>query len=209
MTQASLSQRMVFRNQEIIQRYKDERMPILMLASHQFNWEWLLAAGNFSLPVPIDFVYQPLHLSFFNAFLLKCRTRFGAYPIKRDGVAREVIRRKEILRGIAIIADQYPGLRHDKKFPWHFMGQETVFFQGANQLALLTQYPVVFAAVKKIKRGYYEATFLKIAEPPYPKGDVSIIKTYAGEVEKLIRQNPPGWLWSHRRWKKRHVKKAG
>ncbi|HYF67127.1 MAG TPA: lysophospholipid acyltransferase family protein [Ohtaekwangia sp.] len=206
MTETFLSQRMVFRNQEIIQHYKDEQTPVLMLAAHQFNWEWLLAAGNFSLPVPIDFVYQPLHLSFFNAFLLKCRTRFGAYPIKRDDVAREVIRRKGILRGVAIIADQYPGLKRDKKFPLHFMGQETVFFQGANQLALLTQYPVVFAGVKKIKRGYYEATFIKIAEPPYPKGDVSIIKTYAAEVEKLIRENPAGWLWTHRRWKRRHIK---
>lgn len=203
----SLAKRMVFKDVSLIEHYKQQHQPVIILAAHQFNWEWLLTAGNFSLPVPVDFVYQPVHISFFNDFSLQCRTRFGAYPIKRDDVAREVVRRKHLIRGVAIIADQYPGLKHDKRFPTTFMGQDTVFFQGANQLALLTGYPVVFAAVKKVKRGFYETDFIKIGEPPYAKGDVSIIERYAQEVEVLIRENPPGWLWSHNRWKKRHLPK--
>jgi KDO2-lipid IV(A) lauroyltransferase len=151
-------------------------------------------------------VYQAIHASLVNTFSMATRTRFGGYPIERAEVAREVLKRKDILRSIAIVADQYPGKKKDKKFPLTFMGQATVFFEGANQLAILTQYPVVFAAVRKVSRGHYETSFVKIADPPYSRTDRFIITRYAEEVEKLIRENPAGWLWSHKRWKKRHLK---
>lgn len=201
-----LAKRMVFKDVSVIEEYKKQNQSVLILASHQFNWEWLLSSGNFNLPVPVDFVYQPLNNSFFDRFSLISRTRFGAHAIKRDEVAREIIKRKNILRSIAIVADQYPGLKKDKKYPTRFLNQDTVFFMGANQLAMLTQYPVVYAVVKKVKRGLYNASFVKIAEPPYQKEDYSMIETYVKEVEKVICENPSGWLWSHNRWKKRHLK---
>lgn len=204
-TKKELSQRMSFVDVRIIEEHKINNQSVLILASHQFNWEWLLTAGNFSLPVPVDFVYQPVNNKFFDNFSLKCRTRFGAYAIKRDEVARETIKRKNILRGIAIVADQYPGYKTDKKYYTMFLNQETVFFQAANQLSMLTQYPVVYAKVKKIKRGYYEASFVNITEPPYVKDDFTVIENYVKAVEKVIYEDPAGWLWSHNRWKKRHL----
>src|SRR5690349_16924547 len=63
-SQEELSRRMVFRDVQIIEMYKKQNQSMLILASHHFNWEWLLAAGNFSLPIPLDFVYQPLSNSF-------------------------------------------------------------------------------------------------------------------------------------------------
>jgi KDO2-lipid IV(A) lauroyltransferase len=202
-----LIQRMCFSNPEMLATYRDKNQSVIILTSHQFNWEWMLSAGHLQLPLAVDFVYQSVNNRLFNTFSLKTRTRFGGYAITREEVAREVIRRKNILRAVAIVADQYPGKKKDKRFPLTFLGRETVFFEGANQLAILTQYPVVFAAVKKLKRGQYETTFIKIAEPPYGKTDTYIITSYAAEIEKLIHENPSSWLWSHKRWKKRHLKK--
>jgi Kdo2-lipid IVA lauroyltransferase/acyltransferase len=203
-----LGRRMKFTNLNVIEDYKKQNRSVIILASHNFNWEWLLAAGNFSLPLPVDFVYQPVNNDFFDNYSLLCRTRFGAHAIKRDQVARELIKRKNTQRCIAIIADQYPGLKTDKRYPAHFLNQETVFFMGANQIASLTQYPVVFAEVKKIGRGFYEATFKKIAEPPYEKDDTTVIDMYIKILEENIVSDPSGWLWSHNRWKKRHLKKT-
>lgn len=206
-SQEELAKRMVYNDVSLIEEFKSKNQPVLILASHQFNWEWLLAAGNFNLPVPVDFVYQPLRNALFDRFSLLSRTRFGSYAIKRDEVARETIRRKNILRGIAIVADQYPGYKNDKRHSTRFLNQDTVFFMGANQLAQLTQYPVVYAYSKKIRRGYYEVLFVKIAEPPYQKDDTSMIESYVEAVERVIRESPSGWLWSHNRWKKRHLRK--
>lgn len=201
-----LSRRMVFKNPEVVLNYLNRNQSLLQLASHQFNWEWLLTAGCLVYPASMDFVYQPVSNSFSNKLSLECRTRFGAYPIKRQEVARESIRRKDILRNIAIVADQYPGYGRDKKYTTTFMNQETVFFYGTNQLALLLQYPVTYYEVRKIKRGYYETTVVEIASPPFAKDSHEVLDNYIFAVERIMRENPAGWLWTHNRWKKRHLK---
>ncbi len=206
--QTDLANRVVFRNVQTLEKYKSLNQSVLLLASHQFNWEWLLTSGNFSLPMAIDFVYQPIGNNVVNRFLLACRTRFGAHPIKRNDLAREIVKRKNVLRGVAIVADQYPGQKRDKKYLTTFLHQETAFFYGTNQLAALTQYPILYAETRKIKRGYYEVTLVELAVPPYSKDSDEIIERYVKAAEKVIREYPSGWLWSHNRWKKRHLTQA-
>jgi KDO2-lipid IV(A) lauroyltransferase len=201
-----LSRRMVFKDPAFIEQFRASNQSILFLASHQFNWEWLLVSASANFPMAIDFVYQPVNSKFFNQLTLKSRSRFGAHAIKRDEVARELIKRRHILRGIASVADQYPGYGRDKKYLANFLNQETAFFLGTNQLALLTQYPAVYYRIKKVRRGYYEAFPEIIATPPYPKESEVVIQNYVRVVEEVIREYPAGWLWSHNRWKKRHLK---
>lgn len=199
--------RMAFGSLDIIERFKDQNQPVLFLASHQFNWEWILLSASACFPMPLDFVYQPVNNRFFDDITLAIRTRFGAYPIRRDDVARELVRRKHLPRGVATVADQYPGYRHDKKYITRFLGQETAFFLGTNQLALLSQYPAIYYYPVKVKRGYYEAHPVLVSTPPYERESTVVIENYVRAVEQTIRKYPAGWLWSHNRWKKRHLKK--
>ncbi len=208
MPAGELRVRMQYTNPELLSAYTRNNQSVILLSSHQFNWEWLLAAGNLWLNAPIDFVYQPIHTAITNRLLQSCRTRFGGYPIKRNEVARELIRRKNIVRGIAIVADQYPGRAQDKKYEATFLNQSTVFFTGSQQMATLTQCPVLYGSVNRVKRGYYTCTLIKIAEPPYPPDSEIVLKNYIREVEATIRKNPADWLWSHKRWKKRHLRQA-
>lgn len=206
MSKEELSRRMVFKNPEVLEKFSAENKSILFLASHQFNWEWILVSASINFPMAIDFVYQPISNKFFNNLILKIRTRFGAYPIKRNEVARELVKRRHIVRGVASVADQYPGYGRDKKHITTFLNQETAFFMGTNQLAYLTQYPALYYPMRKVRRGYYEAYPVIIASPPYPKDDESVIASYVRIVEDVIKEHPSGWLWSHNRWKKRHLK---
>lgn len=206
LTSEDLSERMKFVDVNDVQQYANQNQSLIALASHQFNWEWLVAAGPFSYPMPIDFVYQKQSSRLADRFSEAVRSKFGAHSISREHVAREAIRRKSILRCIAIVADQYPGHGNDKKYHAKFLNQDTVFFHGINGLAALTQYPVVFVNIKKVKRGYYEVRFPVIALPPYSKQDESVMAQYVKHTEQLIRQYPSCWLWSHNRWKDRHLK---
>src|SRR5258708_3135032 len=174
-----LSRRMIYKNPELIRPFTDSHQSVILFASHLFNWEWLLAAGCFSLPANIDFVYQAQSSALFNRFLLFCRTRFGAHPIQREHGAREVMKRRDKVRGIAIIADQFPGLASDKRYWTNFLNQDTAFFQAINQVAVLTQYPAFFAAVKKIRRGFYEIELIKISEPPFDRKTFHVVDNYA------------------------------
>lgn len=204
-SKVELGKRVIFKNPELSSKYIRNGQSLLNLASHQFNWEWLLTAGSFILPGQMDFVYQPVHNKFFNRFSLTSRTRFGAHAIRRDSVAREIVRRKNIVRNIALVGDQYPGHSNDKRYPVTFLNQETVFFYGSNQLAHLTQYPVMYYSMRKIKRGYYETTIVELANPPYQKDNHDVLLQYVREVEKTICERPSEWLWSHNRWKTRHL----
>lgn len=198
-----LMKRLVYKNPEIAQPFADCGQSIILLTSHQFNWEWLLTSGCLYLPFKVDFVYQKQSSKLFDDFSLESRSRFGGHPIERTQVAREAIRRKNVLRGVAIMADQFPGLAHDKKYWTNFMNQDTAFFLGLGQIGYITQYPAIFFGVRKIKRGYYEAEGFVVSQPPYEKESQQIVEDYVKATEKIIRQNPSGWLWSHNRWKRK------
>ena len=128
--------------------------------------------------------------------------------MERANVAREILKRGKFQRVLALLADQYPGYKTDKRYATTFLHQDTVFFEAAKGMALMTQSPVVFASVKKIRRGYYEATFEKISEPPYSRDDTKMIDNYVSALENTIKRSPSEWLWSHNRWKKRHLRQA-
>ncbi len=201
LSREELSARMVYKNPGVLQHFANENQSVILLTSHQFNWEWLLASGSFSLPLNIDFIYQQQSSSLFDNFLMACRTRFGAYPVERGQTARESIKRKEITKAIAIIADQFPNF--EKKYWTQFLHQETAFFLGIGQLTVLLQCPAFFVRCKKMKRGYYEAEIFPLTNPPYEKGSQSVVESYATLTEKFIQENPDNWLWSHARWKRK------
>jgi KDO2-lipid IV(A) lauroyltransferase len=56
-----------------------------------------------------------------------------------------------------------------------------------------------------VKRGYYEASPVVIASPPYEKAEAIVMENYVQAVQTMIEEEPEGWLWSHNRWKKRHL----
>jgi KDO2-lipid IV(A) lauroyltransferase len=197
-----LQRRVVFTNPDVIKEFTNKNHSVLILAAHQFNWEWLLAAGCFNLPATVDFVYQPQSSNLANDFSLAIRTRFGGHPVKRETVGREALRRKEIVRATAIVADQYPGHFNHRKYWATFLGQQTAFFYGISQLATLADAGAYFAAIKKTSRGHYEVTLIKLGSPPYlEESGLRIIDRYIEESEKVIHEQPEGWLWSHKRWK--------
>lgn len=205
MRREDFQNRVVYKNTEIVKDQLKKNQSVIFLTSHQFNWEWLLLGACLEYPAALDFIYQSVGSKFFNNFSLQARSRFGAFPIERREVAKKSFKRRNILRGIAMLADQYPGYETDKKYETTFLNQETVFFYGANQLTQLTQYPAFYHHIKRTGRGRYEATIIEISNPPYSKDSNEVIEKYINAVEQNIRENPSNWLWSHDRWKSRHL----
>jgi KDO2-lipid IV(A) lauroyltransferase len=202
MSERELLDRIVFLNAKDIQQYKDRAVSILMLASHTFNWEWLLAAGSLNLPMQVDFVYQPQTSDFANKVSLATRTRFGAYAIEREKVGREAVRRKDIVRATATVADQFPGHHYHRRYWTQFLGRPTAFFHGLAQLAVLMKSPVFFCEIVRKGRGRFNVTLKKIAEAPTTEEEsLGVLDLYARETERMIREQPDNWLWSHNRWK--------
>lgn len=195
-----LAGRVRFRGAELLEAYAREGRSVVLVTTHQCNWEWLLLAACVQLPFPIDAVYKPLHRPHFDALLHDLRARFGGNPVAVDDVMRELARRRGETRAFAVVGDQRP-LRRQERHAVRFLGRDTSFFVGAAKLARLTRRPLVFLGMRRVGRGRYEVEVKKLAEPPYAEGEAAVVERYAAEAERLVRESPCDWLWSHRRWK--------
>ncbi len=134
--------------------------------------------------------------------MLAIRTRFDARLIPMKDVVRSVIRRKNDLWSIAMVADQTP-LKTEIQFVNIFLNQRTPWFVGAEKIARLARVPVFYVGMKKFKRGYYEVYFEKLGEAANTAEEDAfpIIQAFSEKLEKNIENFPEYWLWSHRRWK--------
>lgn len=199
-TPQNLLKHIHFTNPELLQNHCDKGQSVLVMASHLCNWEWQLLGSQAFFQTKMDGVYKPLSNKTIDAIMRHIRGRLGYKPIAMQSAVREIVRRKEQTFVYGLVADQTP-LPHEHNFKIDFLNQQTPFFVGTARIAELTQYPVLYIEMKRVRRGYYTLTFHTLALPPHSKGNNDIIIKYAEFLEKCIQENPANWLWSHKRWK--------
>ena len=198
-----LSERVRITNIDLINQYFRKQVPVIVMTSHLCNWEWLLISNCILLDYKVDAVYKELNNKAFDELMKKIRGRFGANMIEKDSLIRDIARRRNIPRILAMVSDQSPA--SSKNSEWYtFFGKEVPFYSGAEKINQMTGYPVLFVSMKRTKRGYYDVTFSEIKKLENHES-VPIIKKYVELVEKAIKENPSDWLWSHKRWK--HARK--
>ncbi|MBC8024353.1 MAG: lysophospholipid acyltransferase family protein [Steroidobacteraceae bacterium] len=176
--------------------------PVLLLAAHQANWEWMLLGLSAQIGVPVDAAYKPLADNWAEIEMRKLRARFGARMISAQELLGDILRQRGAPRAIAIVADQEP-VGSERKHWLKFLNRDTAFFLGAEEIARTTKYVAFFIRLRRTSRGHYEAEFVPLAGAgePLPAGEFTA--RYARMVEEQIRSSPPDWPWSHKRWKLR------
>ena len=195
-----LRQRVRFTNADLVQTRLRAGQTVIGMASHQGNWEWIPSSSVLN-DMPVDSVYKPLNNAFFEAMMREVRSSFGAVPTPMNSLPRQLVARKDVPRIIALVADQMPDVP-EQAYWTNFLHRDTPFSPGTERLARSRKMAVFYLQLRRVRRGYYEATFTLIAEPPYdtlPPG--AILERYRDLLEETIRQYPADWLWSHRRWK--------
>jgi KDO2-lipid IV(A) lauroyltransferase len=187
-------------NLALPQKLLAQGRPLLILASHQGNWEWVLQALALQLGYPLDVAYKPIKSAWVEAAFDATRRRFGAHMVPAKGLLPNLLQRRHILRGIAILADQSPTTSEHKHWVT-FLGRDTAFYTGPEQIARATRYAAVFVAMRRTARGRYEIEFSELADngEQLPPGEFT--NRYAKLVEREVLAAPTDWTWGHRRWK--------
>lgn len=189
-------------NPELLARYsKDHTESVIVLTIHQGNWEWMLHGAVAALEIPIDPVYKPLHNKTVDKLIFDIRSQFGSRPLAMDIATRDILRRRREFRIFVMVADQSP-IRSERGYWTTFMNQEANFYLGAETIAKMTGFPVLFAQCHRRKPGYYEIEFHEVGQPPYDKASHELTDRYVALTEQAIRAEPATWLWSNRRWKR-------
>ena len=202
MTPEDFRQRVTLLNPELVAQYSNNfQDSVIVLASHQGNWEWMLHGATTALSIPIDPVYKPLHNKVVDKMMYDIRCRFGSRPLSMTESTRDILKHRREFRIFVMVADQAP-IRSERSHWTTFMGHEAAFYQGTEIIAKTTRFPVLFAQCRRTRRGHYEVRFHEVAKPPYDKESHEITEAYIDIVEQAIRDEPSSWLWSNRRWKR-------
>jgi Kdo2-lipid IVA lauroyltransferase/acyltransferase len=174
--------------------------PVLLLAAHQCNWEWMLLGLSVQLGYRVDAAYKPLVNSWAEREMLAIRSRFGSRLIAAKGLLPDIIQRRKDMRAIAMVADQEPTNSEHKHWT-RFLNRDTAFYMGAEEIARVTKYPAFFVAMKRTARGFYEITIKPLAPGGETLKTGELTERYARLCEEQIRDAPPDWPWSHKRWR--------
>jgi KDO2-lipid IV(A) lauroyltransferase len=187
-------------NLDLARRHLDAGKSVMFVTSHLANWEWLLHGVALQLGYPLDAAYKPLHDEWAEKLMLGVRSRFGARLIPAKELLADFLRRKSIVRALAMNADQAP-MSTDKRYWTTFLGQDTAFYIGAEQIARATRLPLLYVQMRRIARGYYEADIKPLWDGREAIDANVITERYARACEAEVLRSPADWLWSYRRWR--------
>jgi Kdo2-lipid IVA lauroyltransferase/acyltransferase len=187
-------------NWEVINKVYDSGRRAHLHLGHNFNWEW----GNIVLgkKTPFKFlaVYTPITNQAFERLFLKLRQRSGVTMLPSDKMRERFLPYRNTQYLLGLVADQNPS---DPSRAWwfNFFGKPAPFVKGPAKNAITSDAVIIFASIKKAKRGYYEGTFSIDEEHPEQFTEQELTKRFITYLENNIRQSPDLWLWSHRRWR--------
>ncbi len=200
MSEDQMRARMRVTNIELARGYLDAGQSIMLITSHLCNWEWLLHGVTLQLGYPVDAAYKPLHDRWGDRLMLWVRSRFGARLIPAKQLLADVIRRRATVRAVAVNADQAP-MSTDQRYWTRFLGQDTAFYVGAEQIARATRLPILYVRVHRVQRSHYEVEFATLWDGREAAGPHELTERYARACEVDVLKSPADWLWSYRRWR--------
>jgi KDO2-lipid IV(A) lauroyltransferase len=196
----AMSARVSILNLPLARGYLDAGQSVMFVTSHLCNWEWLLQGVVLQLGYPLDAAYKPLHDAWAERLMLKVRSRFGARLVPAKELLADFLRRRGVVRAVAMNADQAP-VSTDKRYWTKFLGQDTAFYVGAEQIARGTRLPIMYLVMRRVRRGHYEVELQQLWDGRETLTANAITERYARACELDVLKSPADWLWSYRRWR--------
>ncbi len=202
LSKKEVARRYRIKNIEYLRALEKDRS-VLLLCTHFANWEWNTSINNYVSSNGFA-IYQKIGNPYFDRLIRKIRAKWNTEPLEQKETVKRIIKNeKQGIRGVyGMVSDQSPMM--SKAQYWsEFMGIKVPIFVGAEGLARKLDLAAVFLKVTKVKRGYYEAEFIPIAEKGSSTEEHEITEQFLRLAEKQIREKPEHYLWTHRRWKHR------
>jgi KDO2-lipid IV(A) lauroyltransferase len=119
---------------------------------------------------------------------------------EKDEVVKDIMLMNDELYLMAMVADQRP-FSGENRYWTTFLNQDSAFLTGSELLARRKGIKVMYASMKRVKRGYYEVSFLELEANPKATDRGEITEKFIVMMEKSINEDPSSYLWSHDRWK--------
>ena len=200
-SEKELKKRFKILNPEELKRLENLNKSVILIFGHYASWEWSIVIQNY-----INFkglaVYKRLANKYFDKLVKDIRSKFKTDLISTKETI-QIINDNEA-KGIksitGFLSDQSPRLTNEVYWG-KFMGVDVPCFTGAERLAKKLDLTTAYLKVTKVKRGFYEAEIITLAENPSEFKDYELTDMFLREVEKQIYRAPEFYFWTHKRWK--------
>ncbi len=198
-----INKRYKFTNLEVYKDLEKQHKSIALMCAHYASYEWAVSM-NFHINYKGYGIYKKINNTYFDKLVHDIRSKFKAYLITTKDTIPEISKnyKEKNLSVYGFASDQSPKL--SSVFHWQrFMGIEVPVHTGAEMLAKKYDMNVIFLRTKKVKRGFYEASFEILSEDAKNVPNYEITNHFLKLVEQQIYEAPQYYLWTHKRWKHR------
>ncbi len=203
MSDVEISRRMKFTNIEEVNDVLRSGQSVALFLGHYGNWEWIS-----SMPIHLykgavaAQIYHKLSNPAVDKLMLESRASHGAENVEMHKTARFITHlaseNKECIVGF--IADQSPR-KKDVQLYVPFLNHNTPAQAATEKLARHYDMAAWFIDIKRVKRGFYEATFVPMSADPKQLPEHRLTEMYYDMLEQMIRRQPELYLWTHRRFR--------
>ena len=203
-SQKEIEKRFTFKNMEVYYEMEKKNKSIALMCAHYASYEWVVSM-NYYVNYKGFGIYKKLANPYFDKLVKRIRSKFKAELITTKETISTIENnyRNKVLSLYGFASDQSPKAR--SAYHWApFMGPIVPVHTGAEMLAKRFDMNVIFLKVKKVKRGYYEASFEILSEDAKSVPNYEITDQFLKLVEQQIYEAPEFYLWTHKRWK--HIK---
>ncbi|MGX7666020.1 lysophospholipid acyltransferase family protein [Flavobacterium pedocola] len=201
-----IEKRFRYTNLEVYHDLEKKGKSIALMCAHYASYEWVISMNYHSNHKGYG-IYKRIANPHFDKLVRNIRSKFNAYLITTKETKSTI--ENNSINGIlglyGFASDQTP--RWSKHLYWYeFMGIETPIHIGAEMLAKRFDMNVIFLKVRKVKRGYYEASFEILSEDVNSVPNYQLSEQFIKKVEQQIYEAPEFYLWTHKRWKHKKEK---
>lgn len=196
-SEKQLRERMQLENPEILNQLQALDKPVLLVAGHYNNWEWLITAHALWFKNQNFGIGMPLSHPFWNQKLTARRERFGLEVVHAQNYQKAFQSKQSV---VLVLADQAPSSANNCLW-LHFLDRETAVIFGPEYMANKYDCAVVFLNLSNSKRGYYNIQLEVLVEESKNLPYQALTQLHVQKLEQQILDNPARWLWSHKRWK--------
>lgn len=201
MSKEELLRRIKVENPEVMEELYQKGKSVLLVSGHYNNWEWVITSQNLLFPHQAVGIGMPLSNPFWNKKVNERRARNGMIITEPKLTHQTFESLKDQPIATLILSDQSPADAH-KSYWMEFLNQPTAVLFGCELLAHTYGHAVVFYHLERVKRGHYVMHLQEVTREPKLLEWGMITERHTQLLEKIIREKPEFWLWSHKRWKR-------
>lgn len=189
---------------EYMRKAFEKKKGVLVLTGHFGNWELLGVSYGFNDLPASNTIARKLNNPFLEKRLHQFRTASGNKIIHKKNASKGIFRALKRGECVAFLIDH--NVATNEIFV-DFFSKKAATTRSLASLALSTGAPIIPVISYPLKDGRFRIVYgpeISIVQTGDKKKDIlSLTQKCTKCVEEAIKECPEGWMWGHRRWKKR------